>query len=510
MATITNVFDAIPASAFEVITSAAVSIYEGKKVKKIEYKELISFPDRFGKGLVAFLVTTFTLGFALAIGAVRVLLEEVFTGYTRKQAYLRLPPEYTPPPEKLKEDNPIPPLEEAKEDKPIPPPLDPLAPPDAKPSIKHSLSEEERKQYEIQLLNKLAANESPQATFVQLVDSKKEKIRNIVVSAKDKIIKAWIRSKIPREERTESIKTSGLISRFAKKWRNASAADIQSGIFDKEILSCVKACRQNCNRVGLLLIAYSLFSRISYHYPNSNPFTCLKALLYDQVSSLHDIEIVFEKCLTVMKTIEQEWFNLEKSNKESTHSGNYWSSKFEDDEKKNPEELVSFSHGGGFFFFLDLLNKRTAGYPLEAERGFGIQVHPWSSDTDRGGWVDNTKMCDRIVERERHDYASKSTYNFDLPIRVSGAIQAKFLETAPNGYEAGIHAHDLRNIMQRLKFSFQQIANKRIKYTRFEDPLLAKIWKVDEQDLQNLFPDHPGLQKAIGCSIKATRFLGLE
>lgn len=267
--------------------------------------------------------------------------------------------------------------------------------------------------------------------------------------------------------------------------------EIQTGKFDKEIMDAIKACVKTENRWGLLLIAYSLFSRISLNYKNDIPFTALKALLFDEFSQLKKCEPAFQKCLDELKGIDSQWILTEKMKKESSRTeGRYWSS-----QKVKKEDQVTFSHGGGFFFLLDILRGISKGYKLEGERGFGVQVHPR---------MPNEKIGDLILEREIHDYAKKGTGHFDFPVRLVGYAQAQFLEKAVNEYEAGIHASDFRKNVS-FEFEFQKITNKDKKSQRGDDPLWGRIWNITDIELKDLFPNDLELQKCVAQSLRRLR-----
>lgn len=84
---------------------------------------------------------------------------------------------------------------------------------------------------------------------------------------------------------------------------------------------------------------------------------------------------------------------------------------------------VPFSHGGGFFNIIKFLTRERIGYPLE-KPGKGIQVSTETHQHPR----DTT-------------YAEKALQYFDYPARLSGTISAKYLDSAPNHYEAGLRSN---------------------------------------------------------------------
>lgn len=98
------------------------------------------------------------------------------------------------------------------------------------------------------------------------------------------------------------------------------------------------------------------------------------------------------------------------------------------------EEIIPFSHGGGFFYALQFLTGKIQGYHLELG-GKGIQVSP-------GGLEDPRDQF----------YAGRSVGHMDYPVRISGKIKAKYLDSADNDYEAGLRP-DFIDFIEDLKIT---------------------------------------------------------
>lgn len=516
-------------------------VFQGRKVQKIEYDEFISWPERFGKGLVAFLTTLFTAGLALYLfPTIYSFGKEAIQGYASREGYLAIPmkevsekPQEQPlnvSPKEQKEETVTNTTQEKsdaqlkleqeaaeveeKKQKELKLKLQQEAA-DLKEKNQKEAKQKEIRLYEEQILNNLAGKDGHK--FSELSEIEQENIIRRLFTAKNKINQAWRRSKIPLNDRKETLKTSILIGFYANKWSRASLAEIQKGIFDDEVKDCVKACVQTRNRWGLLLLANALFSRVSRkNNKNYIPFDALKALLYDELSCLKDMTIVFDRCFKELKIIDHKSVMTKIKKETQRVEGRYWThplpknegddlfadewfgvdeknSKKTEPVKENPNSLkpdvkVAFSHGGGFFHLLDVLRGRSAGYPLEGGCGNGLQVHPRRLPN---------KVSENILEREIHDYAIKAISHFDFPVRVLGKSQAQFIEIAPNGYEGGIHAGDLRKNMLNLDVEFLKIGNKDIKPAFFDDPMWIQFLYVYKEQLETLFPDDPELRKSI-------------
>lgn len=121
-----------------------------------------------------------------------------------------------------------------------------------------------------------------------------------------------------------------------------------------------------------------------------------------------------------------------------------------------PEDNIDFSHGGGFFYILKFLKGETQGYRLERP-GVGLQVSP------------------QTLEHERDNYYSGKAYRyFDYPARLSGRIQAQYLDSANNGYEAGLRS-DFRGFLEHITM------------TRFDTGVSFTIKNIEELPMLEAF-----------------------
>lgn len=93
---------------------------------------------------------------------------------------------------------------------------------------------------------------------------------------------------------------------------------------------------------------------------------------------------------------------------------------------QDPEELITIYHGGGLFHLLEFFSKQTLGYKLEKLhtgediQGYGIQVSPEHSG------------------RAKFYAQTAAEHNIDYPAVLTAKIKAKYLDKAPNLYEAGL------------------------------------------------------------------------
>ena len=98
----------------------------------------------------------------------------------------------------------------------------------------------------------------------------------------------------------------------------------------------------------------------------------------------------------------------------------------------DPEKEVWIIHGGGFDNICNFLAGRTLGYRLEEGSVPGMQVHP----------------CEKLREVPRVRllyYANRgAARSLDRPCIFSAKIKAKYLDKAPNSYEAGLRSNFLR------------------------------------------------------------------
>jgi len=109
----------------------------------------------------------------------------------------------------------------------------------------------------------------------------------------------------------------------------------------------------------------------------------------------------------------------------------YWNRPLCEEEYMNPSlGYVYFIHGGGKHYLELFLKGQLPGYPLESG-GLGIQVHPVKNT--------NPETLEKLENRVRF-YAEKSVMFFDQPAQLVGRIKSRFLQGAPNSYEAGIPA----------------------------------------------------------------------
>ncbi len=176
-------------------------------------------------------------------------------------------------------------------------------------------------------------------------------------------------------------------------------------------------------------LQYHIFNRFSGYSPlrAENLRKELKAKLHDignecRQGSVHDETIQqFIESLNQLQDAQEYdalhygWYTYPNSIKTRP---SHWRH-----EKISGDTYVEFSHGGGFLHILKFLTKKTEGYRLERP-GLGIQVSPGDRENSRDKF-----------------YSERSSSHFDYPARLSGTIRAKYLDSANNGYEAGLRSN---------------------------------------------------------------------
>lgn len=206
-----KILENIPLTAFETKVIDDHCTYLGKTVQKIEYKEFISFPERFGKGLVAFLATLLTVGIALYFNEmVWRFAQEAMKGYSvkigmveKKEASRKIP-EAIPPVRDASENA----KEEKKEVSPhvvktqIIIETEQVVVTKVEDPAKKALDE-----FENQILENLAT-QMYSKKFRELKEEDQTAIVSKLFFAKEKIVRAWKKHKIPSSERKETIKNS--------------------------------------------------------------------------------------------------------------------------------------------------------------------------------------------------------------------------------------------------------------------------------------------------------------
>jgi len=106
------------------------------------------------------------------------------------------------------------------------------------------------------------------------------------------------------------------------------------------------------------------------------------------------------------------------------------------------EKSIKFVHGGGLQYILGFLKGEESGYFLEEVNGIvgkGIQVHPYL----------NNEVAIGVMKRVNTYASDRAARSLDYPVRFFGEIQAQYLDSAPNVYEAGIrncYVEKIKNI----------------------------------------------------------------
>jgi hypothetical protein len=241
-----------------------------------------------------------------------------------------------------------------------------------------------------------------------------------------------------------------------------------------DLQSRVEACISTGNREDLRHIAYHLFRENSLYYseifPFSQHYNLLRSLFEDDAAYLFDIALVmfktFEECQKKLKENPVEE-NLERKRKAEMERPAVW----EEEWSQDPEAWIEISHGGGYYYLQDFLTGKEKGYPLE-RGGLGIQVSPGTSDRDEY-------------------YALRGApKHFDLPARLTGKIQAKYLDRANNAYEAGLRPEFVQHL--------EKVTCEKISYSK--SSVLGFCPVVNLESLQGEYSSSQLKRFAISCN----------
>jgi hypothetical protein len=236
-------------------------------------------------------------------------------------------------------------------------------------------------------------------------------------------------------------------------FRNASIEDFYKGQFDGEVEAKLKEYSAKGDREGLRELCYALFAGIFNKSPCSREEILgnlpkeIRWLAMDQL--IPRIKAAYDKTkLHLEKYVKYEKerplahiaFVLRESGKFNSEACRQAWYKYiqESTPYSESEDMVYITHGGGYNSVADFLEGRSIGYPLEGDSGFGLQVHPHKDDDAAYG----SAAC----TREDKDYSVKAYDHFDRPCRFSAWIPARYLEQAPNGYEAGLKAENVTHL----------------------------------------------------------------
>lgn len=217
--------------------------------------------------------------------------------------------------------------------------------------------------------------------------------------------------------------------------RLATDDDIRNHKYDELLDHCIEHCRIFNNRAGLQLLGYTLFSGNRNLLGAGNYFYCLLILLHDPQSTISDVA-------KALKDTFNDWYGQSKQELSAKGRCQRSLDKRREQTQRDPhyfwgntrgvkrDDIVSISHGGGFYHIIDFLRHRSPGYHLEGP-GLGIQVSP----VDMG--------------RDLHYAYTRSVFHCDLPATLQADVPAQYLDAAVNEYEAGLRSECtpfLRNI----------------------------------------------------------------
>lgn len=253
------------------------------------------------------------------------------------------------------------------------------------------------------------------------------------------------------------------------------------------------------DRESLTYLSYVLFSsaykrqKITQIRMAASPLIeVLRALLYDKESNLEDIgKVLFQAAKDWRANYERAYCTLESRNYATIRGfiPQYQGDARDPKDKKDPEQWIVISRGGGYNHMMDFLTKGTKeeGYALE-NWGVGLQVSPLGSDRD-------------------DEYAQAgAALNFDPPGIMRAEIQRKNLQPAVNGYEAGLKKDKiqyLRNLVvikiPRTSFELHGIWRDRyiqLCSEKLGDPMLGERAFESHNRLQKIYEQNKRVVKS--------------
>jgi hypothetical protein len=236
-------------------------------------------------------------------------------------------------------------------------------------------------------------------------------------------------------------------------FRNASIEEFYSGKYDGEVEARLKEYGAKGDRVGLRELCYAVFAGIFIKSPCSreeilgNLHNEIRWMAMDQLiprinTAYQKTKVHLEKFVKYEKErpLAHIAFVLNESVFKNEASRQFWYKHIQKESTpyRECDDMVFITHGGGYNSVADFLEGRSIGYPLEGDSGFGLQVHPHKDD--------DAVSVSETSSREVKDYSVKAYDHFDRPCRFSAWIPARYLEQAPNGYEAGLKAENVTHL----------------------------------------------------------------
>ncbi|MFZ0565972.1 MAG: hypothetical protein WAM28_07295 [Chlamydiales bacterium] len=292
----------------------------------------------------------------------------------------------------------------------------------------------------------------------------KESMRNLLREKLDKV-------HLPEKARQEKI-------------NNMSFEDIASGKADAIIEESLKHFETFKSREMLWNLAFFTFSgnkpRMLEYIWDYNPI--LVHVLLDSRFTPAEIILVFQRCYEGWKELATS--RIKEEQRENTKE-------IENEEERDYRRAYSQSdteitvlHVGGILYLQGFLQGKYPGYQLE-NGGYGLQVTPLENAT-----YDNLKKDRKeLLETARVlDYGDRAAKYHDKTALLVAKIKSKYLDRAPNGYEAGLRV-DFREMLKEVR-----ILDMRDEVGYYQ---LKGNQGIDGTKVRTIFSDHPALVRRI-------------
>lgn len=176
------------------------------------------------------------------------------------------------------------------------------------------------------------------------------------------------------------------------------------------------------NKLGDIALKYIVYDLFCELQENRNDINANKAVeLFCEALREHK-KIVLLEGIKPMKIFTDKYFNPNVFPQAPWHE-----TEAAKHRNISGDTEITIKHGGGFHYLTSFLLYKEKGYHLE-HGGLGIQVAPIRSD------------------RETYYANTACAQTLDRPVIFSARIKAKYIENAPNGYEAGLRTESIRHL----------------------------------------------------------------
>lgn len=273
-----------------------------------------------------------------------------------------------------------------------------------------------------------------------------------------------------------------------------SAAELKNGDVDELIASCISACIDSKDSMGLQRIAHTLFAGDKFLSKNEH-LTVLAYLFCQETDDLETIGKVIQIAFTSWKE-EFVTKNYEEQ-AEETEKSSFWQGFNDYNEKLERNSRVLVIAGAGLSHVVKFLkNDKESGYECN-DYGRGMYATPVNLESV-------PKLMDYILFKKSIrstprsiKYATRTPLqHFDVPVVVGGIIKAKYLRPTNNSYEVVIPSgkgHKLKSIMfaiLRPEIGQMPTISERTISEQYDPDLAERVIKIMEpyfEMLRNIF-----------------------